>query len=107
MRPLQRAQPVVDEKKRNENRRDADGHEPFIANMTGRMKREALGRKLVVKLPDERLQRRALKPQTELGDAALEEILDRSVTPNRQLPSRAQYHREKRCHARTRNRHSR
>ena len=65
-RPLQRAQPVVHEKKRNEDRRDTDRHEPFIADVSWRMKRESLGRKLIVKLPDERFERRALEPQTEL-----------------------------------------
>ena len=40
-RLLQRAQPVVHEKKRHEDRRDADRHEPFIADVTGRMKRPA------------------------------------------------------------------
>ena len=44
-RPLQRAQPVVHEKKRHENRRDADRHEPFIADMTRRMKDQALAPK--------------------------------------------------------------
>src|SRR5438552_10848273 len=74
-RPLQRAQPVIDEKKRHEDRRNADRHEPFIADVTWRMKRESLSRKLVVKLPDEWFERRALEPQAELGDAAFEKIL--------------------------------
>ena len=69
------AQPVVDEKKRHEDRRDADRHKPFIADVTGRMKGQPLGRKLVVKLPDERFERRALEPQAELGDPALEQFL--------------------------------
>ena len=34
-----------------------------------------MGSKLVVKLPDERSEGRALEPQTELGDAALEQFL--------------------------------
>ena len=70
-----RAQPVVHEKKRNEDRRNTDRHEPFIADVTRRMKHQSLRRKLVVKLLDERLERRALEPQPELGDAAFEKLL--------------------------------
>src|SRR6266478_6005764 len=55
-RPLQRAQAVVDEKKRHEDRRDTDGHEPFIADVTWRMKHKSLCRKLVVELPDKRVE---------------------------------------------------
>ncbi len=72
---LERAQPVVDEKKRNENRRNADRHEPFIADVTRRTKDQSVRVELVVKLPDERLERGALELQTELGDAALEKFL--------------------------------
>ena len=64
-----------DEKKRHEDRRDADRHEPFVADMTGRMKDKSVRRKLVVKLPDERFDPRAVEPQTELGDAAFEKFL--------------------------------
>src|SRR5437773_8789092 len=74
-RPLQRAQPVVDEKKRDEDRRDADWHEPLIANVRWRMKRESICRKFVVELPDERFECRAVEPQPELGDAAFEKFL--------------------------------
>ncbi len=74
-RLLQLPQPVVHEKKRHEDRRDPDRHEPFIADMTWRMKDQPVRRKLVVKLPDERFDRRALEPQPELGDAALEKFL--------------------------------
>jgi hypothetical protein len=35
---------------------------PFIADVTWRMKRESLGRELVVDLPDEWLEWRALEP---------------------------------------------
>src|SRR5438034_5541740 len=66
-RPLQRAQPVVDEKKRNENRLDTNWNEPFITDVTGRMKYKAVSRKLVVELPNERFERCAVEPQTELG----------------------------------------
>ena len=37
-RSLQCAKPIVDEKKRQEDRRYADGHKPFIADVTGRPK---------------------------------------------------------------------
>src|SRR5207249_4590981 len=74
-RPLQRPQPIVDEKKRNENRRNTDRHEPFIADVTRGMKHESVRRKLVVELLDQWFDRRALEPQTELGDAAFEKIL--------------------------------
>src|SRR5438477_8555018 len=74
-RPLQRAQPVVDEKKWHEDRRDADWNEPLIANVTWRMKHQAVRRKLVVKLLDKRFECRALESQAELGDAAFEKIL--------------------------------
>ena len=75
-RLFQRTQPVVDEKERNENRRDADRHEPFIADVTGRTTAPARVRcKLVVKLPDERFQRGAFEPQAEFGDAAFEKFL--------------------------------
>ena len=74
-RLLQLPEPVVDEKERHEDRRDADRHEPFIADVTGRKERQALGRKLLVKLPDERLDRRVLQQQPELGNAALEKFL--------------------------------
>src|SRR6266550_6689849 len=72
--PLQRAQPIVDQKERHKDRRNTDRHEPFIADVTGGMKDEALGRKLIIKLFDQRLECRPLEPQTELGDAALEKL---------------------------------
>src|SRR6266536_5538651 len=73
-RPLQRAQPIVDEKKRHENRRNTDGHEPFIADVGWRMKREPVGRKLLVKLSDERFQCCSLEAQAEHRDPALEKF---------------------------------
>ena len=42
--------------------------------MTWWMKRESVGRELVVELPDERFDRRAVEPQAELGDAAFEKF---------------------------------
>ena len=80
------------EKKRNENRRDADRHEPFIADVTRRMKHQSLCRKFVVELSDQRFESRALEPQAKRGDAAFEKFLDRSVIPSRHLPCRARYH---------------
>src|SRR5436305_7328468 len=74
-RPLQRAQPIVDEKKRDEDRRDADRHEPLIADVTWRMKPKSLFRKLVVELLDQWFERRAVQSQAELGDAAFEKFL--------------------------------
>src|SRR5436305_15335424 len=64
-RALERAQPVVHQKEWNENRRDADWNEPFIADMAGWLKHQAFCRKLVVQLSDQRLQRRTLEPQSE------------------------------------------
>src|SRR5262249_20042830 len=64
-RALQRAQPVVHEKEWNKNRRDTDWNEPFVADVTPRMKRQALCRKLAVKLLDQRFECYVLKPQTE------------------------------------------
>ena len=63
------------EKKRDEDRRDANWHEPFIANVTRWMKYEPVRRKLVVELPDKRFECRALEPQAQLGNAAFEKIL--------------------------------
>ena len=74
-RALQRAQPVVHEKERNENRRDADRYKPFIAYVTRRMKQESLCRKLVIKLPDQRFECRSLEPQAKRGDTAFEKFL--------------------------------
>ncbi len=39
------------------------------------MKGEPFRRKLVIELPDERFEWRALEPQTERGDAAFEKLL--------------------------------
>src|SRR5205823_12696300 len=74
-RPLQRPQPVVDEKKRHEDRRNANWHEPFITDVTRRMKHKTVGRKLLVELPDELLECSALEAQAELGDTALDKFL--------------------------------
>ena len=65
------------EKKRDEDRRDPDGHEPFIADVAWWMKHQSLGRQLIVKLLDQRLERRPLNPQAERGNSTLEELLVR------------------------------
>src|SRR4030095_4887777 len=53
---FQLTQPVVREKEGDEDRRDADGDKPFVADVAGGMKREALLRKLAIKLLNERLE---------------------------------------------------
>ena len=83
------------QEKRHEDRRDADRHEPFVADVAGWMKNQALCRKLIVKLFDQRLERRPLEPQPELGDAAFEKLLDRfnAAQSAGASISRARYHR--------------
>src|SRR4029078_4604705 len=73
--PLERAQPIVHQKEWHKDRRYTYGHEPFIADMTGRMKDKALGRKLIIELFDQRFDGCPLEPQSELRDAALEKLL--------------------------------
>src|SRR5436305_683292 len=63
---LKPPQPFMHEKKWNEDGGNSHRHEPLVANVARRMKREALLRKLVVKLLDERLEFAALKLQREL-----------------------------------------
>ena len=41
---LQSAQPVVHQKKRNENRRDADRNKPFVADVAGQLENQAFPR---------------------------------------------------------------
>src|SRR6267154_1801702 len=89
--PLQRAQPIVDQKERHKDSRNTDRHEPFIADVTARMKDEPLGRKLIIKLFDQRLECRPLEPQTELGDAALEKLLIVQRRPINRFHFRARY----------------
>src|SRR6266404_1124073 len=79
--PLQHAEPIVDEKERNEDRWDPDRHEPFIANMGWWMKHQSLCRELIVKLSDEWLERRALEPQPKLGNTTLEKLLVAQCCP--------------------------
>src|SRR5207249_3026836 len=86
-RPLQRAEPIVYKEERNENRRNADRHEPLIANVRWWMKRESLGGKLRVKLLDQRLQRCRLKRQTQLRNPTLEKILIAERSPVRRFHS--------------------
>ena len=78
---LELAQPVMHEKERNEDRRDADRHEPFVADVAGRMKRQPLLRKLVVKLLDERLEFAAFELQAELGNLFLQQLVVAEIDP--------------------------
>jgi hypothetical protein len=55
----------VDQKERNEDRRDTDGHKPLIPNMAGWMKDQAFRRKLLMELPNHRLQRGAFEAKPE------------------------------------------
>ena len=63
------------QKKRNEDRRNTNWDEPFIANVTWRMKHKAPRLKLLIKLPNEWFERRSFKLQAERGDAAFKKIL--------------------------------
>src|SRR5437763_15013702 len=56
-------------------RHNANWYEPYIVEVTARMKEDPHVRKLIIKLFDQRLECRPLEPQTELGDAALEKLL--------------------------------
>src|SRR5262249_46640221 len=60
-RALQRAQPVVREKKWDKDGRYPNWNEPFIPNVTRRMKRQAFCRELVIELSDERFERGSLE----------------------------------------------
>src|SRR5207249_6431374 len=71
-RSLERAQPIVHEKKWHEDRRNAHRHEPFIADVTWRMKELTFRRELVIKLLDQRHERCPLKLQPKCGNAVLE-----------------------------------
>ena len=42
--PLERPQPIMREKKRNENGWDANWHKPFVTDMARRMKHESTRR---------------------------------------------------------------
>ena len=87
------------EKKGNENGRYTDRHKPFVADVTRRMKNKSIRRKFVVKLLDQRFERRPLKPQTQAWRCDIPEVPDRSAMPNRQLPFCAWYHWDAPCHA--------
>src|SRR5687767_1549045 len=78
---LQLAQPFLREKEGNEDRRNADGHEPFVADVAGWMEEQSLLRKFVMKTLDERLQFRALQLQTELRNSSLEQLLVAQIGP--------------------------
>ena len=72
---LQCAQPIMDEKKRNEDYRDTDRYEPLVADVTWRMEHKPLCRELVVELLNERLKGRVLQAQPERRDPALKKFL--------------------------------
>ena len=78
---LEFAQPVVRQEKRNEDRRDADGHKPFVADVTRRMEGQALLRKLLIELLDERLKLGALQFQPEPGDFLFQQFLVAEIDP--------------------------
>src|SRR5438128_12264526 len=63
------------EKKRHEDRWNANRHEPFIADVAWRVKHQPMRRQLGVKFLDQRLERCSLKAQAKHGDPALEKIL--------------------------------
>jgi hypothetical protein len=71
----------VHEKKRNEYRRDADRHEPFVTHVAGRVKHQALLRQLVVKPLDERLQFRSLQFEAKLGNSAFAQLVVAEIGP--------------------------
>src|SRR5205814_5468359 len=72
---FQGAQPVMREKKRDEDCRNTDRHEPFVADVSWGVKYQSFGGDLGVKLADERFKRRAFEAQTELRDTIFEKLL--------------------------------
>ncbi len=97
--PLERAQPVMHQIKGDENCRDPDGHKPFVAHVTRRMKGQALARKFVVELFDQRLERCSFEPQAQVSKSEAQGVARHSVTPNRKAPLGARYQRRRGCHA--------
>src|SRR5205807_4155841 len=74
-RPLQRAEPIVHQEKRNENSRDTDRHEPFITDVGWGMKCELFGPELIIELSNQRLEWRAFEPEAERRNSPLQELL--------------------------------
>ena len=75
------AQAFVGEEKRDEDRRNANRHEPFVADVAGRLKGQAFLRKLLVKLLDERLEFRAFELEAELRDAFFQQLFVCKIHP--------------------------
>ena len=75
----------------NENRGDTDRYEPFIADVTRRMKHESLRRQFVIELFDQRFECSALKPQAKRRRRGVREGPGRSVLPSRHLPCLGRY----------------
>src|SRR6266487_4748731 len=78
---LKFTQPLMRQEKRNENCRDADRHEPFVADVAGRMEDQSFLRQLAVKLLNERLKLRSLQLEAELGDFALQQLIVAEIGP--------------------------
>src|SRR5205814_10564821 len=78
---LELAQPLVRQKERNENRRNAYRNKPFVSHMTGRVEGQALLRQLIVKLLDQRLEFGALQLQAKLGDLLLQQLVVAQIAP--------------------------
>ena len=87
------------QKKRNKDRRNPNWDEPFIANVTRRMKREPMRRQLGVKLLDQRFERCSLKTQAKCGDPAFEEFLVAQRCPIDNFHFRDGTALARRCHA--------
>ena len=78
---LELAQALVGQEERHVDGRDADGHEPLVAHVAGRVKDEALGGEFVVQLLDEGLERGVREGQAELGDLLVEQRLVAQIDP--------------------------
>ena len=81
----------MSEEKRNENRGDADWNEPFIADVTRRMKHESFRRQLVIELFDQRSKMQCPQAVNQAWRSGVREGPGRSVLPNRQTPFRGRY----------------
>lgn len=71
----------VDEVKGNENRGNADGDEPFVADVAGWMEGEILGAEFGVELLDEWLEFGAFDLEAELRNLALEQFVVAEIHP--------------------------
>ena len=75
------AQPLVHEKKRDKNRRDANRHEPLITHVTPRMKDQPFRRQLIIKLLHQWFPLRSLQLQAQMRNLFLEQILIAKIDP--------------------------